>query len=64
MQIAFDLDFADPRTGSAVPWAEASWALLKVIAEAPWKIVDTETTELTLIRQKPRPHTGAPVRFV
>jgi hypothetical protein len=47
MQIAFDLDFADPRTGSAVPWAEASWALLTAIAEAPWKIVDTETTELS-----------------
>ena len=35
MRIAFDLDFPDPHTGSAVPWAEASWALLKAISEAP-----------------------------
>jgi hypothetical protein len=46
MQIGFDMDFADPNTGGAVPWAEPTPALLEAIARAPWKVVDVETTEL------------------
>ena len=46
MQVGFDLDFADPRTGIAVPWAEPTSDLLAAIKAAKWKIVDGETTEL------------------
>lgn len=46
MQIAFDLDWIDPKTGKRVPWAEPTPVLLTQIREAPWKVVDTETTQL------------------
>lgn len=46
MQLGFALDWADPKTGNKVPWADAEPALLKAFREAPWKVVDVETTQL------------------
>jgi DNA polymerase III epsilon subunit-like protein len=46
-QLGFDLDYVDPLTQKAVPWAKYDPNLIKEIADAPWKIVDTETTGLT-----------------
>lgn len=46
MQLGFALDWADPASGEVVPWADPTADLLKKIAEARWKIVDTETTGL------------------
>jgi hypothetical protein len=46
MQLGFDMDFADPVTGGAVPWAVPTPALLQAISRAAWKVVDVETTEL------------------
>ena len=45
-QMGFDLDYVDPVTHEMVPWAKASADLLMRIADAPWKVVDTETTGL------------------
>ncbi|MNR71539.1 DNA polymerase I, thermostable [compost metagenome] len=45
-QMGFDLDYVDPVTHQAVPWAKAEPSLLKRIQAAPWKLVDTETTGL------------------
>lgn len=46
-QLGFDLDYVDPLTQKAVPWAKYDPILLEDIKNAPWKIVDTETTGLT-----------------
>lgn len=45
-QMGLDLIYTDPTTHALVPWARPSVALLKEIAAAPWKVVDTETTGL------------------
>ena len=45
-QLGFDLDYVDPVTHTAVPWAKAQPPLIKRIREAPWKIIDVETTGL------------------
>lgn len=45
-QLGFDLDYVDPVTHNPVPWAKAEPALIKRIREAPWKIIDVETTGL------------------
>lgn len=47
MQLGFDLDYSDPITQEAVPWANATAQLLHAIENAPWKILDIETTGLT-----------------
>lgn len=46
MQIGFDLNWPDPKTGKEVPWAEPTPALLKEIRDARWKVNDVETTQL------------------
>lgn len=48
MQLGFDMDFADPVTGGAVPWAQPTPVLLQAISRASWKVVDVETTELNV----------------
>ncbi|EEF23892.1 conserved hypothetical protein, partial [Ricinus communis] len=45
-QLGFDLDYVDPVTHNPVPWAKAEPALIQRIREAPWKIIDVETTGL------------------
>ncbi|KWT98431.1 MULTISPECIES: DNA polymerase [unclassified Variovorax] len=45
-QMGFDLDYVDPVTHVAVPWAKAEKLLLARITAAPWKIIDVETTGL------------------
>lgn len=45
-QLGFDLDYTDANTQELVPWAKFTPDLERRIAEAPWKIVDTETTGL------------------
>ncbi len=48
-QLAFDLGrYVDPDTGQPVPWAAPEDELLEAIEEAPWKVVDLETTELSM----------------
>lgn len=47
LQLGFDLEYMDPITHEAVPWADATTELLNAIRIAPWKIVDIETTGLT-----------------
>lgn len=46
-QLGFDLDYVDPLTQKSVPWAKYDESLLNEIKNAPWKVVDTETTGLT-----------------
>lgn len=46
MQLGFDLDYTDAVTHQAVPWALPTPALLDAIRNAPWKILDLETTGL------------------
>jgi hypothetical protein len=46
-QLGFDIEYTDPITHEAVPWADATAALVDAIRTAPWKIVDIETTGLT-----------------
>lgn len=45
-QLGFDLEFVDGDTHELVPWATYNPALIQRIADAPWKMVDTETTGL------------------
>lgn len=45
-QLGFDLVYEDPELGAPVPWAIPSPELLSRIKNAPWKIVDIETTGL------------------
>lgn len=45
-QMGFDLDYVDPVTHVAVPWAKADPVLLARIFAARWKIIDVETTGL------------------
>ena len=48
-QLAFDLGtYVDPSTGKPVPWATPEDGLLEAIDAAPWKVVDLETTELSM----------------
>ena len=48
-QLAFDLGtYIDPNTGKPVPWATPEDELLEAIDAAPWKVVDLETTELSM----------------
>ena len=46
MQLGFNLDYTDPVTGGSVPWAEPTSSVLGAIRNAPWKVVDVETTNL------------------
>lgn len=46
MQLGFDLVYTDPDTQEVVPWAMPDADMLADIKNAPWKIVDTETTGL------------------
>lgn len=47
--MAFDLGtYIDPSTGQPVPWATPEDELLEAIDAAPWKVVDLETTELSM----------------
>lgn len=46
MQMGFDLNYTDPSTGDAVPWADPTSSILGAIRNAPWKVVDVETTAL------------------
>lgn len=46
VQIGFDMDYTDPVTKTAVPWAKFSKTLYQTIKNARWKVVDTETTGL------------------
>jgi hypothetical protein len=45
-QIGFDLEYTDPITKEAVPWALPDRKLLAEIAQASWKVCDLETTGL------------------
>lgn len=45
-QLGFDLEYLDPLTHKQVPWAEPTPDLLSLIQNAPWKVVDIETTGL------------------
>lgn len=45
-QLGLDMLFTDPHTQAPVPWAMPERALFQRIAEAPWKVVDVETTGL------------------
>lgn len=45
-QLGLDMLFTDPVTQEFVPWGKAEAALLARIREAPWKLVDVETTGL------------------
>lgn len=45
-QLAFDMDYTDPSTGTAVPWASPTESLIRDIESAAWKVVDVETTGL------------------
>jgi hypothetical protein len=47
LQASFDLLWHDPVTQQVVPWAEYSKAKIDEIRNAPWKVVDLETTGLT-----------------
>lgn len=46
MQMGFDLVYTDPYTQEVVPWAQPTKQLLSEMANAPWKVVDIETTGL------------------
>lgn len=46
LQLGFDIEYHDPVTQECVPWADPTPALLDEIANAPWKVVDVETTGL------------------
>lgn len=46
MQLGFDLVYTDPNTQNVVPWALPARDLIAAIRQAPWKIVDVETTGL------------------
>lgn len=46
MQLGFDLEYTDPHTGEMVPWAEPTPELLQTLRNAPWKLLDVETTGL------------------
>lgn len=47
LQLGFDLPALNPATGEPVAWSSFSRALVRKIREAPWKVVDLETTGLT-----------------
>ena len=47
LQLGLDMEYLDPVTCEAVPWADVSPALIRAISLSPWKIVDIETTGLT-----------------
>lgn len=46
LQMGFDITYHDPVTQQCVPWAEPTDGLLTEIGNAPWKVVDIETTGL------------------
>lgn len=46
MQLGFDLVYTDPNTHEVVPWALPTTELVSEIRNAPWKIIDVETTGL------------------
>jgi hypothetical protein len=52
MQLGFDLVYTDPNTHEIVPWAVPDAVMLSEIRNAPWKIVDIETTGLNPASQE------------
>lgn len=46
-QLGFDLPALNPQTGEPVAWMRYDKAAIRRIREAPWKVVDLETTGLT-----------------
>lgn len=61
MQLGFDLVYTDPHTHEVVPWALPTSELVAQIRNAPWKLIDIETTGLNPA-SKPQTFTASDLR--